>query len=104
MSFQNAQARHDVVLIRHGQTGWSEQRRHTGRSDVPLTDLGRQHARSLGASLAGIEFAAVFASPLAGRLFTLDTAAISILGWEREQRVISVWDRACEISFRDVAR
>jgi probable phosphoglycerate mutase len=188
--------RHDVVLVRHGQTEWSEQRKHTGRTDVPLTDLGRKHAEALGEMLLGMDFAAVYSSPLsrawetmelaglegvadddllewdygiyegtrtvdvreetpgwsvwthpieggesltqvgervdrvidqaltidgpvalfahahvlrilaarwielpplAGRLFTFDTASVSVLGWEREQRVIRVWNKLCGV-------
>jgi broad specificity phosphatase PhoE len=189
-------ARHDVVLVRHGQTEWSEERKHTGRTDVPLTNLGRDHAKALGKMLREMNFAAVLSSPLsrawetmelagfegtpdddllewdygiyegtrtvdtrkqipgwsvwthpieggesltrvgervdrvidrvltmdgpvalfahahvlrilaarwielpplAGRLFTFDTASVSILGWEREQRVVRVWNKLCGV-------
>ena len=57
-------AQPDVFLARHGETEWSLNGRHTGTSDIPLTENGRRHALSLGARLSGREFAAVFTSPL----------------------------------------
>ena len=53
-----------VVVVRHGETEWSRIQRHTGRSDLPLTATGREQAGSVIAKLAGLEFAAVFVSPL----------------------------------------
>lgn len=53
-----------IVLVRHGETEWSRIQRHTGRSDLPLTATGREQAASLITKLAGLEFAAVFVSPL----------------------------------------
>jgi broad specificity phosphatase PhoE len=54
-----------LFLLRHGNTDWSDARRHTGRTDVPLNAAGEQHARALGARLAAERFTRVFASPLA---------------------------------------
>ena len=54
----------EVWLVRHAETEWSKSGRHTGRTDVPLTDAGRERARELGARLGGHEFALVLVSPL----------------------------------------
>ena len=53
-----------VVLVRHGQTEWSQTGRHTGRTDVPLTAEGRREAVTIGKRLAGRTFSLVLASPL----------------------------------------
>jgi broad specificity phosphatase PhoE len=53
-----------VTLLRHGATDWSESRRHTGRTDIPLNDKGREQAARLGGVLADREFALVLVSPL----------------------------------------
>jgi broad specificity phosphatase PhoE len=54
-----------VVLVRHGETAWSREERHTGRTDIPLDDAGRQRARETGERLRrAFDFAAVYCSPL----------------------------------------
>jgi probable phosphoglycerate mutase len=53
-----------IYLARHGETEWSASGRHTGRTDVPLTDAGERNARQLGVRLKGLSFAQVLASPL----------------------------------------
>ena len=70
-----------VLLVRHGETEWSRDGRHTGRTDLPLTDAGRRHAEALGARLAGREFALVLTSPLQRARVT---AAIVGLGDQAE--------------------
>ncbi len=52
-----------LVLVRHGQTEWSRDGRHTSTTDLPLTEEGREQARGLVESLAGFAFDAVVSSP-----------------------------------------
>jgi broad specificity phosphatase PhoE len=54
----------EVVLVRHGETEWSRTGRHTGRTDMPLTDVGERQARAVGEALRGRSFALVLSSPL----------------------------------------
>src|ERR1035441_8269090 len=54
----------ELWLIRHGETVWSAEGRHTSRTDLPLTERGRQRAAALGKYLAGTKFAAVLRSPM----------------------------------------
>jgi len=53
-----------VFLVRHGATEWSESGRHTGRTDLPLVEKGRQQARAVARLLAGRHFVMVLTSPL----------------------------------------
>jgi broad specificity phosphatase PhoE len=55
---------HSVTLVRHGATEWSASGRHTGRTDIPLTEEGERKARGLNERLKGRTFDRVFTSPL----------------------------------------
>lgn len=59
-----SELRQELLLIRHGETEWSAAKRHTGRTDIPLTPTGERQAAALGRSLAGRRFALVLCSPL----------------------------------------
>jgi broad specificity phosphatase PhoE len=53
----------ELWLIRHGETEWSRDGRHTGTTEVPLTERGEEVARSLRDRLAGVRFDLVLTSP-----------------------------------------
>ncbi|NNM85697.1 MAG: histidine phosphatase family protein [Phycisphaerales bacterium] len=53
-----------VVLVRHGETEWSRLGRHTGRTDLPLTDQGRRRAIALSERLKPLAYQQVWVSPL----------------------------------------
>jgi probable phosphoglycerate mutase len=72
-----AAPKHKIWLFRHGETEWSKSGQHTGRTDLPLNDEGRERAEALGRHLAGRPFALVLSSPL-GR--ALDTCRLAGYG------------------------
>jgi len=53
-----------VHLVRHGETAWTLSKRHTGLTDIPLTQAGRAMAQRLRPVLAREDFALVLSSPL----------------------------------------
>ena len=65
----NAAATGQLVLLRHGQTVWSESGQHTGRTDIPLTAVGERQAVAAGERIRetfpdGFAADCMFASPL----------------------------------------
>jgi broad specificity phosphatase PhoE len=60
----------EAILVRHGETEWSRDGRHTGRIDVPLTEEGRRQAEQLEDALREWRVERVLASPLSRALET----------------------------------
>jgi broad specificity phosphatase PhoE len=61
-------------LVRHGETEWSASGRHTGTTDLALSEAGRRHATSLRERLQGQDFARVLTSPLQRAQVTCELA------------------------------
>jgi broad specificity phosphatase PhoE len=53
-----------VWMVRHGETEWTVSKKHTGRTDIPLTVDGESGARALAPVLGQRTFALVMTSPL----------------------------------------
>jgi broad specificity phosphatase PhoE len=62
----------NLILVRHGESVWHHGNRYAGRSDVPLTDLGRRQAAHLGAWARTAGLDGLWCSPLSR---ARDTAA-----------------------------
>ncbi len=65
---QRSDTRHtdvpQLLVIRHGQTEWSKVGKHTGRTDIPLTDVGRAEASDAALTLEGWNLVRAYCSPL----------------------------------------
>jgi broad specificity phosphatase PhoE len=78
----------EIWLIRHGETEWSREGKHTSRTDLPLTAEGERRAAAVGRYLAGRPFALVLASPMRR---ALDTCRLA--GYAAETTPdLSEWD------------
>ena len=80
----------EVVLVRHGETEWSRARRHTGRTDIPLTEEGRRQAAALRPRLERRSFAAVLTSPLSRASETCRLALPDAVAQARDE--LLEWD------------
>jgi probable phosphoglycerate mutase len=67
----------ELWLVRHGETEWSRLGRHTGRTDIALTEAGHAQAAAVARKLSGHDFALVLSSPLTR---ALDTARLAGFG------------------------
>ena len=82
---------HRVVLLRHGQTEWSQSGQHTGNTDIPLTEAGRAQAQAVGPLLTRLQLSDpyVLSSP---RQRAVDTAALSGLLVAETTEDLAEWD------------
>ena len=68
----------EIVLIRHGQTEWSANGKHTSYTDLDLTEAGEAQARAAGERFGGRTFAAVMCSPRKRALRTAELAGLTV--------------------------
>jgi len=80
----------EVVLVRHGETLWSRDGKHTGRTDIQLTETGRRQSERVGDTLRGRRFALVLASPLQRAAETCRLAGLGDVAVFRKE--LMEWD------------
>ncbi len=69
----------ELWLVRHGETEWSRDGRHTSRTDLPLTPRGEEAARALRDQLADTGFDLVLCSPRRRATHTAELAGLDHL-------------------------
>ncbi|MBO0868375.1 MAG: histidine phosphatase family protein [Micromonosporaceae bacterium] len=79
----------EIVLVRHGQTEWSANGRHTSRTDLPLTRVGERQAQALRWGLANRRFGLILCSP---RRRARDTASLAGLDLATVDDDLAEWD------------
>ena len=79
----------ELILVRHGETEWSQAGRHTGRTDVPLTAAGEVRAAGLAPALARRKIGAVLTSPASRAVRTAELAG---LAGARQDPDLQEWD------------
>jgi broad specificity phosphatase PhoE len=83
--------RHRLILLRHGETEWSKSGRHTGRTDLELTDDGREQARLAREALAELQLVdpMVVSSPRHRALVTAELAGLTV---DEVSPLLAEWD------------
>lgn len=71
---------HRLVLLRHGETEWSRDRKHTSHTDLGLTDIGREQAKLAALTLErlGLDNPLVVSSPRRRAVQTAELAGLSV--------------------------
>jgi broad specificity phosphatase PhoE len=87
---QRAAGDRQIVLVRHAETEWSRNGRHTGRTDIRLTEDGRAKAAELAERLRKWRFALVLVSPLARARETCELCGLGDQAQERAE--LMEWD------------
>jgi broad specificity phosphatase PhoE len=80
---------HSLVLVRHGETEWSATGKHTGLTDVDLTETGERQARALEPVLAAYQGCPAWSSPLQRARRTAELAGLGDVTVDRD---LLEWD------------
>ncbi|WP_086829238.1 histidine phosphatase family protein [Allokutzneria sp. NRRL B-24872] len=65
----------ELIVVRHGETLWHKDNRYAGRSDVALTERGREQAAELAGWAEGADLAAVHCSTLSRAVITAEAVS-----------------------------
>ncbi|MBS4729082.1 acid phosphatase [Mycobacterium sp. SM1] len=82
---------HRLLLLRHGETEWSQSGRHTGRTELELTDRGRKRAQAAATTLnrLRLDHPVVICSPRRRALVTAELAGLRV---DEITELIAEWD------------
>jgi broad specificity phosphatase PhoE len=82
---------HRLVLVRHGETEWSRSGRHTSRTDLDLTQTGRERAKLVGEALRdiGLDNPWVLSSPRRRAVITAELAGLHV---DEVSPLVAEWD------------
>lgn len=82
---------HRLLLLRHGETEWSATGKHTGRTDLDLTDTGREQAKLAAEALARLELEdpLVISSPRHRAQVTAELAGLTV---DEISPLLAEWD------------
>jgi probable phosphoglycerate mutase len=83
--------KHRLLLLRHGETEWSRTGRHTSRTDLDLTETGREQAKMTAEALARLELdnPYVVSSPRKRALVTAELAGLRV---DEVSPLLAEWD------------
>jgi broad specificity phosphatase PhoE len=68
----------ELIILRHGETEWSRARRHTGRTDLPLTERGEEQARAVAGLVARRSIVRTVSSPAERARRTAELAGLTV--------------------------
>jgi probable phosphoglycerate mutase len=82
---------HRLVLLRHGETEWSRDRKHTSTTDLDLTEHGREQAKLAALTLdhLGLANPLVISSPRRRALTTAELAGLTV---DEVSPLLAEWD------------